>query len=67
MITLKKDVAIAIILSFTLVSYGQERNFSPWIIIKDKPLLDYVEPIIATGAGDHISLFASPENFEKSE
>lgn len=55
------------ILLVSFVSFGRQRNFSPWIIIKDKPLMSYVEPIITSGAGDHISLFVDPEKYENRE
>lgn len=64
---IKKGITIAIVLLFSLVSYGQKRNFSPWLILKDKPLLSYVVPIITSGSGDHISLFVTPEKYEKEE
>ncbi len=68
MSTLKKRMTITIVvLLFSLTSYSQKRNFSPWIIIKDKPLLGYVKPIIESGCGNHISLFVKPENYEEKE
>ena len=63
--TLKKEIIIVVTLFFSLVSFGQQRNFSPWLVIRDKPLLSIIEPIIASGTGNHISMFVRPESYEK--
>ena len=64
----KKSILFAFALLFSLASYGQKRNFSPWIRIYDEQhLLDYVEPIIKSGSGDHISLFVPQEKFDQEK
>jgi len=65
-ITRKKSIALALALLLSLVSYSQKRNFSPWIVVKSEQyLMDYVEPIIRSGSGDHISLFVQQEKFDQ--
>lgn len=64
---LKIKIIIALVMFFSLATYSQQRNFSPWLVPKDKPLITYVESIIKSGTGDHVSLFVKPEKYKKSE
>ncbi|GAA3658344.1 glycosyl hydrolase family 18 protein [Flavivirga jejuensis] len=65
---LKKVIITTTSIFCLLSSYGQERTFSPWLVPKEgKPLLSYIEPIIASGSGDHISMFVKPENYDRKE
>lgn len=50
------------------ILHGQVRDFSPWLVIKgERELMSYVNPIINSGAGDHVSLFVKPGKFNPTE
>jgi len=58
---------IILLLLASVSSFAQKRSFSPWIVIKDKPLVSYVKPILGSGIGNHISLFVNPDRYDKKE